>query len=108
MLRERHIIFPAILDKLPEACEFVVKEAEQAGLDERAVYHCQMAVDEWCTNIVTHGCCEDDQETNQIEIICQTRLNQFIITISDNGIAFDPTLLAEVDPSMPLEEREPG
>src|SRR5689334_12289546 len=108
MLRERRIVIPGVLDKLPQACEFVVREAEQAGLDERAVYHCQMAVDEWCTNIITHGCCEDDEPNSEIEITCQARLNQFVITITDNGIPFDPTTLAEVDPTRPLEEREPG
>jgi anti-anti-sigma factor len=108
MPTERHFIFPGVLEKVPEACEFVAKEAEKAGLDERAVYHCQMAVDEWCTNIVTHGCCGDDEDQSQIEVSCLTRLNQFIITITDNGIAFDPTTLAEVDPKKPLEEREPG
>ncbi len=109
MALERQLTIPSILERVPEVCKFVVEEAEAAGLDERAVYHCQMSVDEWCTNIIEHGCCDDEtSEAHQITVRCQDRSPQFIIHIIDNGIRFDPTKLADVDPGKPLEEREPG
>jgi anti-anti-sigma factor len=105
----RQITIPSVLERIPEVCQCVVEEAEAAGLDERAVYHCQMAVDEWCTNVVEHGCCDNDtDEEHHIEVTCQDRGGQFVITVIDNGIRFDPTTLAEIDPCRPLDEREPG
>jgi anti-anti-sigma factor len=108
MAVERQITVPGYLEKVPEVCAFVVEQAEAVGLDERAVYHCQMAVDEWCTNVVEYGCCDEPGDQHEIQVNCQTQADQFIITIVDDGVQFDPTTLAEVDPTKPLEEREPG
>lgn len=107
MAEERRLIIPGILDRVPEACDFVVRAAESAGLDERAVYHCQMAVDEWCTNIIEHGF-DHEGARGRIEIVCKENAEKFVIRISDDSPAFDPRNLAEVDPSKPLEERQPG
>ncbi len=68
MAVERHLIIPGVLNKVPEACEFVVQAAESAGLDERSIYYCQMAVDEWCTNVIEHGYGEENER-----IICLSR-----------------------------------
>ncbi len=108
MLMERHFTIPGLLEKVPEASSFVALQAEAAGLDERAVYHCEVAVDEWCTNIIEHGCEDCPGDEHHIQITCQERSGQFVITIIDDGMRFDPTSLADVDPNKPLEEREPG
>ncbi len=107
MAVERQLTIAGLLENVPEACDFVVAAAETAGLDERAVYHCQMAVDEWCTNVIQHNYGYDG-EYRHIEISCKNRANQFVITVIDDGVRFDPTTLAEVDPGAPLEERQPG
>jgi anti-anti-sigma factor len=107
VIAERRLIIPGTLDRLPEVCEFVVEAATAAGLDERGIYHCQMAVDEWCTNIVEHGFAHSKRQ-GRIEVVCAQRGTQFIVTINDDSPHFDPTTLSEVDPSKPLEEREPG
>ncbi|NJL94581.1 MAG: ATP-binding protein [Anaerolineae bacterium] len=52
---ERSLRIRAALEAVRQACDFVVQAAEAASLDARAVYHCEMAVDEICTNIVEHG-----------------------------------------------------
>jgi anti-anti-sigma factor len=106
VISERRLIIPGTLDRVPEVCEFVVEAATAAGLDDRALYHCQMAVDEWCTNIVEHGF--GHGKRGRIEVVCAQRGTQFYITINDDSPAFNPTTLSEVDPSKPLEEREPG
>src|SRR5262245_40535345 len=106
MAVERQIVIPGVLEKIPEVCNFVVEEAEAAGLDERAVYHCQMAVDEWCTNVVEYGCLAEGDY--HIRVTCSVQRDQFIITVADDGMCFDPTSLADIDPTTPLEDREPG
>ena len=46
MTDQSRLAISARLEEVRNACDFVVEAAERAGLDERAVYHCQMAVDE--------------------------------------------------------------
>jgi len=107
MAVERRLTIPGVLERIPEACDFVVQAAEAAGLDERAVYYCQMAVDEWCTNIIEHGY-SGPNERNLIDITCVGQPNLVTITISDSSPAFDPTKLQSTEPSKALEQREPG
>lgn len=97
----------ARLEEVRRACDFVVEAAEQAGLDERAIYHCQMAVDEALTNIIEHGFAFQD-EGNIIELTCQAAPDQFTITIEDNSPAFNPLTHTAPDPTEPLDSREPG
>ncbi len=107
MGEERRLIVPAVLSEVERACSFAVEAAEAAGLDERAVYHCQMAVDEWCTNIIEHGF-HNQGSDGRIEIDCRADNRQFVITIIDDGPPFDPTPLIEPKTDQPVEEREPG
>jgi anti-anti-sigma factor len=108
MPTERQFTIPGLLEKVPEVSNFVATEAEAAGLDERAVYHCEVAVDEWCTNIIEHGCEDCPGDEHHIQITCKEQSGQFVVSIIDDGMRFDPTTLADVDPNKPLEEREPG
>ncbi len=107
MAVERHLSIPGVLNRISEACDFVVQAAEAAGLDERAVYYCQMAVDEWCTNIIEHGY-EGDDEGHHIDIYCVGKRNYLAITVSDDSPAFNPTTLVPTEPSKLLDKREPG
>ena len=107
LIAERRLIVPGILEKVPELCEFVVEAATLAGLDEREVYHCELAVDEWCTNVIEHGL-DQLERRGRLEVVCSHRGPQFIITVDDDGPPFDPTTLPEVDTESPLESRAPG
>ncbi|MBN2472254.1 MAG: anti-sigma factor antagonist [Anaerolineae bacterium] len=102
------MIIPGIQELVPDVCDFVVATARRANLNERAVYHCQMAVDEACTNIIEHGFASSEQHGGQIETICQDDAGQFTIIICDDGPPFDPTRQSDPDPNTPLTEREPG
>jgi anti-anti-sigma factor len=95
------------LEEVRQVCDAVVEAAEAAGLDERAVYHCQMAVDEALTNIIEHGF-SYNSDGSPIEIACQSERERFIITIADSSPAFNPLTHEAPDPSEPLDSREPG
>jgi anti-anti-sigma factor len=101
------LVITARLEEVRRACDFVVEAAEIAGLDERAVYHCQMAVDEALTNIIEHGY-SSQGDGSQIEITCQVDSDRFLITIIDDSPAFNPLEHDSPDPSAPLNMREPG
>lgn len=108
MQAERHLSFKAIIDNIPPACDFVAEGAESAGLDERAVYHCQLAVDEACTNIIQHGLPFDDENsTPSIDITTGVdSTNTFVIIITDPTSQFNPLHHEEPNPKARLEERE--
>jgi serine/threonine-protein kinase RsbW len=107
MPEKSRLVIPARLEEVRRACEFVVEAAEMAGLDERAVYHCQMAVDETLTNVIEHGYSLESSD-NEIEVICRMENDRFLITISDDSPAFNPLDHESPDPSATLDDREPG
>jgi len=107
VVEERRLRIPGIVEKVRVACDFVVEAAQRAGLDEREVYHCQLAVDEACTNIVEHGYGRNGKD-NVIDIICRSEDKRFIIIVLDDSTSFDPFSRPDPDPNKSLEEREHG
>jgi anti-sigma regulatory factor (Ser/Thr protein kinase) len=66
-----------------------------------------MAVDEALTNIIEHGYAYAGDQ-HQIEIICETEPERFLITISDDSPAFNPLNHQSPDPTALLDTRQPG
>jgi anti-sigma regulatory factor (Ser/Thr protein kinase) len=107
VVEERRLRIPGSLEKVRVACDFVVETARRAGLGDRAVYHCQLAVDEACTNIIEHG--YGMNGANQvIDVICRQEADRFVITVIDDSAPFNPLTIKEPDPSMLLEDRKEG
>lgn len=97
---------PARYDRIRQACSFVVDAAQVAGLDESAVFHCQIAVDEACTNIIEHGYAGEDR--GQIEVICQADPGTLEIQLLDQAPPFDVTQVPEPELNRPIEETSVG
>lgn len=106
-IEEHRLRIPANVDKIASACEFVADVAQLAGLDDDAVYHCQLSVEEICTNIIEHGYGFDATD-EVIDIVCTIKPNQFVIVIVDDAPAFNPLELPDPNPDTPLWEREGG
>jgi anti-anti-sigma factor len=107
MVNEKTLRIAAQIKDIATACDFVVEAAESAGLDERDAHHCQLAVDEICTNIIEHGY-GIDNGGRFIDIICQQDEGRFVVQILDDSFPFDPLGQAEPDPRMALESRGIG
>jgi anti-sigma regulatory factor (Ser/Thr protein kinase) len=106
-MSESRIRIAGVLEQIPGACDFVADAARAAGLDERAAYHCQLAVDEACTNIVEHGYGAENAG-KFIDIICRVDSRYFTITIIDESPAFNPLVKDDPDPTAVLEDRGTG
>jgi serine/threonine-protein kinase RsbW len=93
--------FPGRLEKLADISLFVVQVAEEAGLDESAVYAVQLAVDEAATNIIEHAYQGEDRG----EICCSIEVIQdgLKITLQDWGAPFNPQEIPEPTIGAPLE-----
>lgn len=95
--------------EIRKATAYIVEAAQAAGLDDGAVYHCEVAVEEACTNIIVHGCKEDGMDRPcEINIQTQNSESAFIITITDNTPPFDPLTYAEPDVRSDSVKMEPG
>jgi len=98
--------FPGRFDSLAAISEFVTRAAEAAGLDARAVYTVQWAVDEACSNIIEHA--YGGEGRGNIE--CTYRINddELTVVLRDYGRPFDPTSVPKPDLHASLEDRNSG
>lgn len=80
--------FPAKFTSLAEIGVFVVRQAEEAGLDNEGVYAVQLAVDEACTNIIEHGYA--GKNGGMIVCTCEVLFDGLRVTLEDQGKFFMP------------------
>ena len=93
-------------DNIPIITQFVGEAAQAAHLDEDAVFHCQMAVDEACTNIVEHA--YNGEDKGDIEIACFVEPGSCEIQIVDHGRPFDPDSVPAPKIGVDLDQVQPG
>ncbi len=91
---------------IPMITQFVADAAQAAMLDEDAVFHCQMAVDEACTNVIEHAYGENPDA--HFEVSCSIEPGKVIIQIVDQGKQFDPTKVPPPKIGSNLDEIRPG
>jgi serine/threonine-protein kinase RsbW len=96
----------ANLDALAAISAFITDAAERLGLDERATWQVQLAVDEAATNIIQHA--YDPDVPGNITLSWQCENNRLVITLRDYGRQFDPHDVPPPDLQSPLEERQVG
>lgn len=106
MTPENELVVPGYFDKLSVISDFIVQAASSSGLDDRAVYAMQMAVDEACTNIITHA--YGGEGRGSIRLVYQVQPDGFQVTVYDQGRPFDPAQVPEFDPATPLDQRVKG
>ncbi len=94
------------LERLGEVADFVENAACDCGLDENQAYEVQMAVDEACSNVIEHAYHGEPDGT--IDIVCEKRGKEFVVTIRDYGEPFDPRKVARPKTRAPLSERNIG
>ena len=102
--------FPAVLESLSGIRAYVKSAAEAAGLDGKATYNMQLAVDEIATNIIGHGYQESGLQ-GDLSIEADATAEALTVTLRDCGASFDPRtreLPGEEDLAKPLEERREG
>jgi serine/threonine-protein kinase RsbW len=99
-------VFPSKLSSLAQIGCFVATAADAAGLDERAAYGVQVAVDEACSNIIEHA--YSDQSAGDIECEYEITDESLVITLRDHGRPFDPTSVADPELDAQLDERPLG
>lgn len=99
--------FPAVMNSLSLMIRFVLKEAENLGMEAKELVRLELVAEEVLVNTINYGF--PDQKPGYVEILIAEDENQGIIfVVCDNGVPFDPTQTEGVDTEAPLEERTYG
>lgn len=102
----RTLTVPGRYSSLEPTCKFVAEAAAAAGLGERESAHCQLAVDEACTNIIEHG--YGGEGRGDIRVRCDIAPNELTITIRDSAKHFDADAVPQPNLKASLEEMAIG
>lgn len=93
-------------ERLAEVADFIADAACACGLNEDQTHETQMAVDEACTNVIEHA--YRGKPDGTLEITCERRGQEFIVTLRDFGARFDPRAVRAPKTSEPLAKRRIG
>ena len=107
MATTHRITRAAYLESLSDFRKFIKEHcANLTGVNDEILYDVQLAVDEACTNIITHGY----QHLNPGSIILDLEIdsNKLTVSLTDFGHSFEPSNAPIPDIHAPLEERELG
>jgi serine/threonine-protein kinase RsbW len=97
----------AYLESLHDFREFIKEHcAEAPGVNDEILYDVQLAVDEACTNIITHG--YKDLDAGSIILDLEIDPKTLTVSLTDFGHSFEPSNAPVPDVNAPLEERELG
>ncbi len=94
------------LERLSEIAEFIELAARESGLGDDQIYDVQMAVDEACANVIEHA--YHGRRDGTIDIMCEKRGKEFVVTIQDFGERFDPNKVTHPRTRDPLSKRNIG
>ncbi|MDM8525431.1 ATP-binding protein [Desulfococcaceae bacterium HSG8] len=98
--------FPADTRTLPEIGKLAADAGGSAGFDDVEISDIQLAVDEACTNTITHGLKKDPTRSFQLAI--QWKTGEIEILIYEKGEPFDPLQMKQPDLEAPLQDRQVG
>ena len=97
----------AYLESLKDFREFIKEHCKGVpGVSDEILYDVQLAVDEACTNIITHGYA--DMDPGSVILDLELDPDKLTVSLTDFGHSFEPgnTPVPDVDAS--IEERELG
>jgi serine/threonine-protein kinase RsbW len=107
MTTTHRITRAAYLESLNDFREFIKENcAGLPGVTDEILYDIQLAVDEACTNIISHGYA--DLDPGSIILDLETTPDTLTITLTDFGHSFEPSSAPVPDVDAPIEERELG
>jgi serine/threonine-protein kinase RsbW len=107
MISTHRITRAAYVESLSDFREFLKAHcAEIPGVDDEFLYDVQLAVDEACTNIISHGYA--DLDPGSIILDLDIDPDKLTVTLTDFGHSFEPSSAPVPDVNAPIEEREIG
>lgn len=107
MTSTHRITRAAYLESLHDFRVFIKEHcASIPGVTDEILYDLQLAVDEACTNIISHGYA--DLDPGSIILDLEVDPDKLMATLTDFGHCFEPSSAPIPDVNAPIEERELG
>jgi serine/threonine-protein kinase RsbW len=104
---KRQITRAAELESLSVFRDFIKSACqENVEIDEQTCYDLQLAVDEACTNVITHG--YEGMNPGSIILALEIGRNQVVVNLTDFGHPFEPSGAPIPDVEAGLEDRPMG
>ena len=103
---ERKIVLPNDVQEVPKLAAFVDEVCEWMGFDPMLTMQLNLAIEEAVVNVMDYA--YPPGTKGEVDIEVKADADELMFTISDNGVAFDPTAKAEVDTTLSAEERQIG
>jgi anti-sigma regulatory factor (Ser/Thr protein kinase) len=96
------LTLPAMMERLNEITGFVESTLLDEAVEGPDIYPLRLAVDEICTNIFSYS------RARVVTVVVETTQTDLRVTISDDGIPFNPFTVPPPDLDVGIDEREPG
>ena len=107
MTSRHRITRAAYLESLQDFRAFIKEHCTGLpGIDDEILYDIQLAVDEACTNIISHGYA--DMDPGSVILDLEMDPDKLTVTLTDFGHSFEPSSAPAPDINAPIEERELG
>lgn len=106
MPNEIRATLPIRLSRIREFAEEVEKFGEDAGLPDTKIYIVNLTLDELIANVVMYGF--EGVAKPEISVRLTLADSKLVLTLEDNGRAYDPTKNVEPDLTSPLMNRPVG
>jgi serine/threonine-protein kinase RsbW len=106
--RQRSIVMriPARHESIRSLWEMLSRLIREARLDDQAAFHCRLALDEACVNIIEHAYANNP--AGVIEVAIRTAPGCCTISLTDFGEPYDPAQIPSPKLDQPIDEVEPG
>ena len=94
------VTFPGRYDSLESISSFVEEAAKEVGLDHKATYAVQLAVDEACCNIIDHA--YGGEGLGDIQCSVQVGNDTLTIILVDRGQPYSPEKIPQPKLGLPI------
>lgn len=103
---EKEIKIVNDLAEIDRLAAFVDDLAVELDLSPEIAMNINLALEEAVVNVINYG--YPRYQLHEMTLRVSSSEQQLIFVLSDSGVSFDPTRVAEADVSLPLEERPIG
>lgn len=106
MISKHCLTLPNDIETIPQLNEFIDSIAEEIGIDMSLTMSLNLAIEEAVVNVMDYAYPAGVKGDVEIEVVADD--NWLTFTISDSGVAFDPTTKKDADITLSAEERPIG
>jgi len=92
--------------ELPRMTEWIVGASKAAGISDKTSFALQLCLEEAVANIMEHS--RGDAGARQIVASIVREASDIVLTVDDDGAAFDPTQLSAADRGHTLDDTPVG